>query len=213
MWHCTPLTVSTPFSEPRRPFLIVSPSRADRRGLAEMQASIDSRRDRSSWTTAAVPSTAVAFLVRRQQQGQRAVVIRQVGDKPLGSSHHGGHRRLHVRRPASEEPVRPVPSARTGRWSNDRPGRAGRRRRARPGRRAGRLTAVSSPEVPDGAAVDALAGKAGLRQPRGDQLQAAVVGGRDRTAARSAAWRAPASVDGSARSRRPSAWLRPAAAR
>ena len=44
MWHCTPLTVSTPFSEPRRPFLIVSPKRATDVGSPMMQASMPVRR-------------------------------------------------------------------------------------------------------------------------------------------------------------------------
>ena len=40
MWHCTPRTRSTPFSDPRRPFLIVSPNRSDDVGSPTMQASM-----------------------------------------------------------------------------------------------------------------------------------------------------------------------------
>ena len=56
MWHWTPLTVSTPLSDPRRPFLIVSPNRAVEVGSPMMHASMRSPLACSSRTTALVPS-------------------------------------------------------------------------------------------------------------------------------------------------------------
>ena len=48
-------------------------------GSPTMQASMRSPRDCSTSTTAAVPSTRVAFLVRREQQRDRAAMIRAGG--------------------------------------------------------------------------------------------------------------------------------------
>ena len=189
MWHWTPLTVSTPLSEPRRPFLIVSPSRDVDVGSPMMQASIGSPRARSSSTTAAVPIDAGALFVGRQQQCDRAAVRRHSRGEPLGGRDHRGHRHLHVRGAAAEEVsvalgrreriARPAID-RARRHDVDVPGQADERR----GRAAPR------PEVADRAAIDPLAGEAGCGQARRDQLQAAVVVRRDASGRRSAASRA-----------------------
>ena len=58
MWHCWPCTRSCPLSDPRRPFLIVSPKRWVEVGSPTTHASMVSPRARRASTTAAVPSTA-----------------------------------------------------------------------------------------------------------------------------------------------------------
>ena len=58
MWHWMPLTVSTPDSEPRRPFLTMSPSVSTEVGSPMTQKSNVSPRAFRASTTATVPSVA-----------------------------------------------------------------------------------------------------------------------------------------------------------
>src|SRR5512140_605863 len=57
MWPCTPWTASRPLMLPRRPFLIVSPTRSTEVGSPTMHQSSRSPRSRRRSQTTAVPST------------------------------------------------------------------------------------------------------------------------------------------------------------
>ena len=195
MWHWMPLTVSTPLSDPRRPFLIVSPSRDGRRGLAD-DARVDALAPRLQLAHDGLRAVDTgALLVRREEQRQRPAVIRRAGDESLGGRDHRGHRHLHVGGAAAEqvavalggrERIARPPLDRARRHDVDVPGQADERR--------GRATA--RPEVADRRRDPS----ARTRTPRPPAARRAAPGSRRRRASasgrRSAASRGRASAGG-----------------
>ena len=173
-----PLTRSTPFSDPRRPFLIVSPRRSTDVGSPMMHASMRSPRACSSRTTAAVPSTPAPSSSEVKKR-QRSAMIWLPAHEALRGRDQRGDGDLHVRGTAPEQAAiapgwrervaRPA-IHRTRRHNVDMAGKADERRRA----------SAACPQVPDGPTIDPLAGEAGLRQARRNHPARPIVGVSDR---------------------------------
>ena len=138
MWHWTPFTVSTPFNDPRRPFLIVSPSRSDDVGSPTMQASMLSPRARNASTTAAVPCSA------SPSSSDVSSIAIDPGWSGLVAAIRPAAVTIAATDPFMSAAPRPNsrPSRTTPAKGSHRPlierARPVRRRRARPGRRAAR---------------------------------------------------------------------------
>ena len=114
----------------------------------------------------------VAFLVRGEQEGDRAAVVGVFGDVGFGGGDEGSQRGFHVRRAAAvEQAVTDFGNkgvalpllARAGRHDVGVAGKAEERRRG----------TATRPEVADAAAIDAFAAKADLAQAFGDEFEAA----------------------------------------
>ena len=105
MWPCTPLTVSVPDSEPRRPFLIMSPSALDRRRLADDAVVDRSPRAASRSTTRTVPSIDGPSSSDVSSSAIEPRRIGMRGDESLDGGDERRERALHVGRAAAVEPA------------------------------------------------------------------------------------------------------------
>ena len=103
MWHWMPLTVSTPDSEPRRPFLIMSPSVSTEVGSPMTQKSKRFAACLQGFDDGDGAVGGIAFLVRGEQEGERAGMLRVGGDEGLGRGQHRCQRGFHVGRAAPVE--------------------------------------------------------------------------------------------------------------
>ena len=183
MWHCWPLTRSTPFSDPRRPFLIVSPNRSDDVGSPTMQASmrlaarLQRRRRRPPCRPRASPSSSDVRSMR-----DRTAMRRVARDDTLGRGDHRRHRRLHVRGAAAVQAA--VALGRRERIARPlaRPGPAARRRRDRRGRRAAPTIPCRAHRLPTGPRSIRSHWKPAADRRAASRLEAAAVGRRDRSA-------------------------------
>ena len=191
MWPWTPLTVSRPDSVPRRPFLIMSPSRSTEVGSPTMQASsrLAARLQQFDQAHRAVDRR--AFFVAGQQEGDGAGMGRMLLHELFDRHHHRGDRGLHVGRAAAVELAvamrrhEGVAAPALQRPGGHHVGVAGEDQR-----RPGPAAAAQRPQVGDAEVVrpadQRLAGEAGRSQPLAEQRLAAAVLGRDAGGGRSA---------------------------
>ena len=153
-----PCTTSFAESEPRRPFLIVSPSALDARSVRRRCSSrCVSPRALSASTTAPCRRSASPS---SSEVSSSAIEPGACGCAATKRSRRRRRRRSRTscRRRRGRRACRRARSARTGRSATARAGRSAPRRCGRRSRRRGAAAAAPRPQIDDAAAVDAFAG-------------------------------------------------------